>query len=484
MTGRRLVAAIVAVSLAGVLSIASLDAGATEGQVARSGAGAARAGGLLHHDGRWFVDRSGRVVMLRGVNVVRKSPPFHPAGVGFGDDDAAFLADRGFNLVRLGVIPEALMPAPGVVDREYVEELAATVELLGRHGIYTLLDWHQDGWGPATWGNGMPAWMTITDGRPNPQEPFPLYYVTNPSIQRAFENFWADRAGPDGIGIQTHYIEAARVVARRVADAPFLLGYEPMNEPWPGADWLPCLTGCPDQEQAKLVAFSKRFARAVRGVDRRHFVFPEPWVLFNFGRSPLTIPAIGAPRRGVSVHIYANDPDFDAAAMDFAVAGAEANGTALLATEWGAVTDPAALTRTAEQFDARLIPWVFWSYVAEMVGNTIEPPAGSNLDAAVADALTRPYPLRTNGTPLSLTFDATTRRFEYRYSTTRPDGSAAPAGLQTTISVPRAAFPTGWRAEVDGGQLRSRPGARILRVEADAGSDHVRVRLEPGVPTG
>ena len=56
-----------------------------------------------------------------------------------------------------------------------------------------------------------------------------------------------------------------------------------MNEPWPGADWTPCLTGCPDLEQQLLAPFYARMTDAVRSVDRRHPLYVEPFVLFNFG---------------------------------------------------------------------------------------------------------------------------------------------------------------------------------------------------------
>ena len=60
------------------------------------------------HRGRWLVDAYGRVVILHGVNMVVKLPPYDPAVLGFGDDDAAFLASEGFNTVRLGIIYKAL----------------------------------------------------------------------------------------------------------------------------------------------------------------------------------------------------------------------------------------------------------------------------------------------------------------------------------------------------------------------------------------
>src|SRR5689334_13720037 len=77
------------------------------------GAGAAGVVGRLSHDGRWLTDGDGRVVLVHGVNLVSKWPaedPQTPAEVGFDADDAAFLHDQGFNVVRLGVVFGAVMP--------------------------------------------------------------------------------------------------------------------------------------------------------------------------------------------------------------------------------------------------------------------------------------------------------------------------------------------------------------------------------------
>ena len=163
----------------------------------------------LSASGRWLTDAAGRVVMLHGFNEVSKSSPFYPAAFGFGDDDAAFLEGLGFNAVRLGVVMEGLIPAPGEIDDGYVEHIAETVDTLARHHLFVLLDFHQDGFAPLFHGNGLPDWMAITDGLPNPPDAtFPLYYVLNPAMQRAFEHLWANDPGPDGIGLQDHYVEA------------------------------------------------------------------------------------------------------------------------------------------------------------------------------------------------------------------------------------------------------------------------------------
>src|SRR6266513_1765011 len=83
------------------------------------------------HRGRWLTDRSGRVVILHGVNMVDKLPPYDPASLGFGADDAALLQRAGFDTVRLGVILKAIEPTPGHFDEAYLRSIEHTADMLG-----------------------------------------------------------------------------------------------------------------------------------------------------------------------------------------------------------------------------------------------------------------------------------------------------------------------------------------------------------------
>src|SRR4051794_349612 len=84
---------------------------------------AASAKGSLSVEGGRLVDDAGRTVVLHGLNVVYKVPPYVPNGsserTSFDADDAARLESWGFNSIRLGVSWKALMPQPGQVDSAY-----------------------------------------------------------------------------------------------------------------------------------------------------------------------------------------------------------------------------------------------------------------------------------------------------------------------------------------------------------------------------
>ncbi|MEW6271925.1 MAG: cellulase family glycosylhydrolase [Thermodesulfobacteriota bacterium] len=459
------------------LALVLLAAACSDAPPPADPAAAAGPVGVLSHAGRWLTDETGRVVLVHGTNFVQKFPPVPPAEVGFGEDDAAFLREQGFNVVRLGVVFGAVMPEPGVIDARYVSSIAETTRLLAAHGIYVLLDFHQDGYGPLVHGNGFPEWATLTDGLPNPPEPFPIYYVTNPALQRAFDNFWENRPGPDGVPLQQHYAAAVAAVAQAVADEPLVLGYDLMNEPWPGAVFLPCgMPGCPDLEQARLVPFGERMVAAIRPFDAHHIVFSEPFVLFNFGRADTSLSGIGAPASGLSFHVYATTPEDDEAVIERAIA-ASARGDAILATEFGATNDPAQIERLTNALDTRLVPWVFWTYDEHIVVDKELPPTPDNLRPQVLDALARPFASATGGTPASFAYDPGSGLYEYSWSTRRPDGSSAPAGLPTTIVIPPRAYPQGYAVDVEGGSVTSSPCAAVLAVANDDGAPSVRVRV-------
>lgn len=438
--------------------------------------------GPLSSNGRWLTDASGRVVLLHGFNQVSKLAPYYPAAFGFDDDDAAFLADNGFNVVRVGVVPEGLMPAPGAVDAAYIEHLAQTVDSLARHSMFVLLDFHQDGYAPMFNGNGFPDWMALTDGEPNPKDAvFPLYYVQNPAMQRAFDHFWANSPGPDGVGLQDAFMKGFDAVVQRFAGNPWVLGYEPINEPWPGSDWVRCTTapGCPDLEMTLLKPFYQRALDIVRQHDNRQFLFVEPFVLFNFGKAMTSVPAIAGPQVALSFHSYALDIAGEQGVVRNALAAAEAQDVPLLATEFGATQDPATLDRLAGQLDGAILPWIEWAYNG-MVADAMKPAGLDNLKNGEAfTALVRPYPLLVNGTPESLSFDPSSAQLQFTYSTMTPDGRPAAAGLMTVVSVPGLRYPHGYTTTVEGADVVSAPCAPALVLRNRKGTAGVTVRIAP-----
>jgi len=184
--------------------------------------------------GRRFIDTEGREILLHGVNVVDKSPERNYLSW-HSEADFARLRDWGMNVIRLGIIWDGLEPEPGVYDDAYLAAMDQRVAWAANHGLYVFLDMHQDLYS-VLYSDGAPEWATLTDDQPHIDrgDVWSDAYLTSPAIQRAFENFWANAPASDGLGIQDHYAAAWRHVAERYADHPAVIGYDLMNEPFPG----------------------------------------------------------------------------------------------------------------------------------------------------------------------------------------------------------------------------------------------------------
>ena len=434
---------------------------------------------LLGHAGRFLTDAAGQVVIVHGLDMVSKVPPYEPAAAGFGAQAARSLAANGFDVVRLGVIWSALEPEPGVFSAAYVDSIGRTVTALAARGVYTLLDFHQDQMSIGFGGEGFPSWAVETDGLPVRKFVFPLGYTSSPALDAAFTNFWEDRSGPGGVGLQERYAAAWRQVASRFAGDPWVLGYDLFNEPWPAQGTDP-----------ELGSFYSKVITAIRSVDRTHLIFYEPFVLFDFGQ-PTSLPRFDAAGLGMSFHDYC---DADTSTAGPACARSEevpvanaltrsaSTGDALVETEFGATDDLTDLARVEGAADARGISWIEWSYcgcddptgtippaIEGLVASPSLPATGTNVDAAKLAVLGEPYPRVTSGTPLAYSFDDATRTMRYTYSVVSPRRHRFGGGSCTAVVVPPAEYPGGYTVTAGGARVTSPSGAGILTLSQEGG---------------
>ncbi len=441
------------------------------------------ADGPLGHVGRWITDGQGRVVLAHGVNLVAKGTQ-SPAQRGFDDDDIAWLAANDFDVVRLGLVAADVMPTPGVIDTAYLDSFQSTVDKLTAAGILVLVDLHQDGWGPTLGSDGFPDWMTLTHGATNTHTTFPGYYVTNPAIQAAFDSFWTDEAGPGGVPLQDRTAAMFTALADRFASNPGVLGYDLINEPWPGSTYLDCyqaVGGCPTLDHDRLDPYDARMDTALRAAGDHHLAFAEPWVLFNFGLAPTHIALAGGDAdSGMAFHSYPADPAREPDVLANAQTWSDGTGGALLESEFGATQDPSSIDRQVDETDAALVPWIWWSYDEEVVPDLTSPPGGTNLVGPVADALIRPHPVLVAGTPTGLAYDESTRTLAFTQSDRLASGGRPAADVDTVIEVPDRPYPDGWHAVVTGGTITSAPGVSPLTVVPDPGATTTSITVEPG----
>ena len=447
--------------------------------------------------------------MVHGTNMVYKLPPYYPAAAGFGDSDAAFLQSIGFNAVRVGLIWKAVEPQPGVYDDAYLNQIAGTVATLARHGIVSLLDFHQDMYNEEFQGEGAPNWAVQDGGLPNPKLGFPGNYTGNVALQHAFDAFWTNAKGPGGVGLQDRFASAGAHVAERFRNNRDVLGYELFNEPWPGTVWQQCAqpAGCPVFD-AELSAFYRRVDAAVRAIDPRTPVWYEPNVLFNDGANT-TIGALGDPQAGFAFHDYCvsfsgtgsyNGCDTpDNLVFSNALSHVAQTGEALLLTEFGATQNSNLLTAMVQRGDGEMVPWLEWAYCGcrdpttagpgaeqAIVVNPGQPATGSNLVLPSLRALVEPYPRVIAGTPQAWGFDKTTSTFHLSYTTARAGQTnrAFPPGSLTEIATPRFVYTRGYAAHVHGGAIVSPRAASVLQVVSCAGANTIAVTVSPSGAEG
>ena len=113
----------------------------------------------LQRQGRFLVDQHGRVVIVHGLNMVWKRPPYAPpnTAAGFTARDADWLRKYGFNGARIGTLWAGVTPErPGVADPAYFRRVDRVTKLLADRQIWMLFDAHQDMWHEQYGGEGVP----------------------------------------------------------------------------------------------------------------------------------------------------------------------------------------------------------------------------------------------------------------------------------------------------------------------------------------
>jgi endoglycosylceramidase len=446
---------------------------------------AAVSGPIRSPGGPYLYDRLGRIVFFHGVNAVYKKPPYElfPApgkAWNFSAADAALMARLGFNVVRLGMTWSGLEPGtapandpaicargtPGdphqfnqaVFDR-YVARLRTTVDLLGRYHIYTILDMHQD----------------------------------------VYNEVWG-------------------MVARAFHANPWVLGYDPFNEPFS----KDLVTLGDEHFDAQLECFytgSAHVGSALHGAppltcppgvpangvvptilanDPIHLIFDEPDNYASRG-FPTFVGPMNFPNLVFNVHVYCgarspvtgNPTDLTRCAEQDArslvrrsedrpdmASPVQPNGPAWFVSEFGATSDPALVSYLTAQMDAEQVGWTFWSwkYYGDPTGSLDEAlvSAGGRL-RPTALVLSRAYPQAVAGVPISYGFAPGSGVFHLAYVPNRS------VHAPTVVFVPTALhYGSGYCAVVHGGRVTSRPGAEELTLEPLARGHRVTLTLRPG----
>lgn len=321
-------------------------------------------------EGGRLVDAEGRDVLLRGVNA-RVEGPFD---VTFADgrtalepipplveEDCVFLASTlGANLLRLPLSWSAIEPDEGRFDDAYLARALALSDTCAAHGVFTLLDLHQDAYSKEIGEDGAPLWAIV----PPPETLLegPLTDLgdrrLSPQVLAAFRSLYTDTDG-----LHAAYATMAAEVARVARGHAGVVGLELQNEPVPLGN------------ATALDQFHQTVADAVRAAAPEMPLYFEPDSLRNLTDSdPVTVPfarenAVYAPHLYVDV-FEDGWASGDVGAIETSVAAmhdeAARHGASVLMGEFG--HDPrseqgrAYLAAALDTMDTTPTSWAFWVY--------------------------------------------------------------------------------------------------------------------------
>lgn len=404
-------------------------------------------------------DQQGRFVLLRGVNLnvlgdYWQANPAIPATATYEPDHFRIMASYGFNCVRLLFHWSKLEPTRGIYNEAYIREIQQAIEDAAKHGIYVILDMHQDAWGkyivtpgdvfcerPSNGWDGAPEWATFTDGQSTCTTDGSR--ETAPAVYRAFRNFWDNRDG-----IQDACIAAWQHLVRATAKYPTVAGYDMLNEPSLGDGPL-------DDQQKKMEKYHGRLVRAIRQAEQEvngfeHIIFFETTVTWAGNPVPTVMSTAFTSDRNIvfSPHNYFEviGPPILTIEQGFALYDvlAKQYQTTMLVGEWGVFGDPsvdvAKLKRFAAAEDQYLAGSTWWQWCQapgdphgiSWDGQTYATTSMHLLEVAAdgsytgnrnhtyLNVLSRARPLAIHGKPLSFTSNPDTGEMTLAATSTSP----------------------------------------------------------------
>jgi len=427
-----------------------------------------------HVSGGFLRDADGRAVVLRGANVSGKNklPPYFDFQ---GPSDFARMrTDWGMNAVRFLVLWSAVEPQPGQYDEAYLDAVAQRIQWAQDADLYVVVDMHQDVYGigfQSGGGDGAPLWTCDASNYAGfmPTNPWALENLES-GVTACWDGFWK------GSDLQSHYVEAWRRVAERLAGFDHVVGFDVMNEPFWGSYSI--LGFEPDL----LGPFYEKVVPAVRSQAPGWVAFIEPSSMRNLGGTT-RLPAPSFSNFAYAPHSYDRNAEsgmgFDPANRPQILSNvaslaqeAKALGGALWIGEYGGTaTEPGIVAYMTAQYDAAgavAASSMYWDYTKGGYGMLA---ADGSEAQPLVDTLVRPYPERVAGDPVSWTYDASSSTFTFTY---HPDASIS---APTVLSVPARLYPKGFTVDCGGCAYTQSPGSLV--VTSPPAGDPAVVTLHP-----
>lgn len=420
-----------------------------------------------------LVDAQGREVIFHGINArieglfdvtfddgrtaLEPIPPFT-------EEDCRFIGeDLGLNHLRLLVNWSAIEPHDDDFREDYLQRALDVAAMCERHGVYSIVDIHQDAFSKEIGEDGAPLWAI----QPPPTQLLggPLHDLdVRRASQQVADAFLALFSGQYGGDQQ--FAQMAAWVAERIEGKPGIVGLELFNEPMAYFD------------TETLMLFHTTVATSVRAAAPRLPIFFEPAAERNVtDYDPVTAlfpfdDAIYSPHMYCDVFEdgWINE---DVAKLEGSIARARVeasmHGAALYFGEFGNGDNAVGshyISEAERAFDETNASWAFWLYEEWSQGNWglyESAPAGRGaLRQARADLLARAFPAAIAGHVESFTYDVPTKMLTVNVTANR-------AG-EHVISVPTRTFPNGVTVHC---------GANVVAADVSAGRARFRCASTP-----
>ena len=237
----------------------------------------------------YIYDDYGRIRIFHGINRINKNIDNNYY---FEDmltsNESDKLSQLGFNVVRLGWMWNGFQRNQEIFNYSYFNVMNTIVNQLGKNGIYTILDMHQDVLSSlfCTY-DGVPLWL-IQKSIPKFKFPWPLKYdncsrnwqlnqLTEASSQ-AYEDLYKNKSG-----MLDDFIHFWNKSLYLWNSNPYILGYELINEPFPGNFFRDPLILLPSEAgKQNLQPFYDKVRQSLINTSKLIFYEPITWgMIFN-----------------------------------------------------------------------------------------------------------------------------------------------------------------------------------------------------------
>ena len=485
--------------------------------------------------GQWLTTKDGEVAILRGVNLVSKTSKT-PEELGFDERSAQLLQDRGFSVVRLGVLwcnVEPYLKPDGKnneYDLEYLASLKRTIELLaprhqhaGRLPPGRLLS--PVGLRSSLWALTCPAGVALPGGGAIyqrvgfPNVTFGLganagTKATETDCDAALDAFWGVGPTPT-LSVQTwlweQYGDMIQFVAWFFHDRKGdILGYDPLNEPTVvcpgsrrshrgelGAQPPNFTVGCKTFDETLLQPFYQSVITRLRKAHPEAIVWlsrtgclvsahrpisSSPIFRMSVSTSTTTTAQLTKLRsptaRGFREHTTFH---YCAANMErqpfqtLSQRSRPSTTSRCSRPSTGLISTTHVSCSQRRPANCHLDPRS-QGIVRNMAGSLKDP---LNVNFDILEALTRVYPRIIAGTPGSFSYNPGTQVFNLTYSTQMVAGSA-PRSV-TSIVVPACLYPSGYTPSVTNGTWKkTSEGLEVTASQSPGGSTTtVTVTISP-----